>query len=265
MKKILKTITILSLLVSCGRNSISEADRKKALELNNEAVQLVLKRDTLKAKELYIQAKNLDPDNWAYRGTLIGIYSREKEFEKAFGLLEELSEKQKNSVAYYQAKANIHDMKGELKKAKENYMEAYSRIEGINIKNEMDLNTLIVNTTLQTLAGQKDKAVEEINGTLELDWLTPQNIEFLERFRNEFEFYQGGGFKEFDFQRDIEICTKNVDSLKKVLRNNHINPSGSSSTVGEYGGSIFIANKFRKGIENLGLKECNKNAPQHGV
>jgi len=204
------------------------------MELNSEAVQLFMQMDTTKAKELYTQAKNLDPYNWTYRGNLINIYTQEKKFDKAFELIEELSEEQKNSVIYYQVKGNIHDKKGELEKAKSCYMKAFSRQEDIEVKTEMDLNNLIGYTTIQTLAGQKEKAVDRMNKTLNLVWLTEQNIEYLETFRNEYEYYQGGGYIEFNFQRDIEICTKNIDSLQKFLKKNHINTSGSDNTIGQF-------------------------------
>ncbi len=122
----------------------------------------------------------------------------------------------------------------------------------------MDLNNLIGYTTIQTLAGQKEKAVNRMNETLNLAWLTKQNVEYLETFRNEFEYYQGGGYREFDFPRDIEICTKNIDSLQRILKKNHINTSGSNSTVGQYGGSVFVAKKFETGLESLRLEACEK-------
>ena len=62
---------------NCRTDKTSEADKQKAEKLNSEAVQLFMQMDTLKAKELYIQAKNLDPDNWTYRGNLINLYQEE--------------------------------------------------------------------------------------------------------------------------------------------------------------------------------------------
>lgn len=258
MKKNLLLLIILLSTTNCRTDIASEADRQQAEKLNSEAVQSFMQMDTLKAKELYIQAKNLDPNNWTYRGNLINIYIEEEKFDKAFELVEELSDEQKNSVIYYQVKGNIHDKKGELDEAKTHYMKALSRHDDIEVKTEMDLNNLISYTTIQTLAGQNKKAVDRMNETLNLAWLTVQNIEYLETFRNEFEYYQGSGYKEFDFPRDIEICTKNIDSLIRFLKKNHINTSGSNSTVGQYSGSVFISKKFKTGLENLGIEECEK-------
>ncbi len=265
MRKIIILFILFISATNCRTNPVSEADRQKAEKLNSEAVQLFLEMDTLKAKELYTQAKNLDPYNWTYRGNLINMYVEEKKFDKAFELVDELNEEQKNSVIYYQLKGSIHDKKGELDKAKSSYKKALTKYEDIEVETEMDLNNLIGYTTIQTLAGQKEKAVDKVNETLNLAWLTKQNIEYLETFRNEFEYYQGGGYKEFDFTRDIEICTKNIDSLQSFLKKNHINTSGSNWTTGQYSGSIFVAKKFKSGLENLGIEECEKNASQQNL
>ena len=87
-------------MISCQNNSISEADKKKAIELNDQAVELIRDGKVEEAQDLYEQAHEIDESNPLVHRSLIGVYGQTKEFDKAFELLDELPEEMKNS-AYY--------------------------------------------------------------------------------------------------------------------------------------------------------------------
>ncbi|WP_299016466.1 tetratricopeptide repeat protein [uncultured Polaribacter sp.] len=262
MKKITLILISLFTIWSCENDGISDKDKKKAIELNNQAVDLRINGKMEEAKKIYEKALKIDGTNLNIRFALIGIYGEEKETEKAFELLEKLPEKQKGTVYYYQAKAGIFELNGDIENAKINYVNAYNLSEIGEIKNEKDLNSLVGYAMIETFSGQKERAVERINKVLKFDWLTENNKEYLETFRNEFEFYQGNGALEFENKTEIRICTKNTDSLKTLLRNNHINISGGSNPIGKNKLSeLRINSKFRSAIEKLGIKECEKNVP----
>ncbi len=244
-------------MFSCRNGEISEVNKKKATELNNQAVELRMNGELDKAINLYKKAYEIDESNLNVHFSILGIYIQKKEIKKAFDFLDKLSKEQKKTVYYYQTKGNLFEYDGKIDEAKENYKKAYELNEMVEIKNESDLNTLINYTMLETFAGHKEKAVNRINETLKLEWLTEANKDYLETFRNEFEFYQGDGALEFQNEKEFRICTKNIDSLKQILKENHINISGSSSPIGisEFG-EIRVNEKFRSKIEKLELKEC---------
>ena len=161
---------------------------------------------------------------------------------------------QKETENYYQVKGGLFEFNGQKEQAIENYKKALELTDKPKVKDEMDLSPLVNYTMLETLAGKKEQAVSRLNETLDLDWLTESNKEYLETFRNEFEFYQGNGTLEFDPKRDILIKTTNSDSLELVLRENHINISGSSASNGNDTTKIYLSEKYRSGINKLNIK-----------
>ena len=244
-------------MVSCQNNSISDADKKKAIELTEQASEFILNEEVGEAEKLYEQAHEIDKSNLNIHMTLIGVYGQRKEFDKAFELIEELPEEIKNSAYYYQAKGMVFELDGNMEKAQENFVKAYEVSEIGEIEDEIDLNTLVNYAMLETIAGHQQKAVNRLNEALKIDWLKESWIEHLELFRNECEFYQGNGSMNFGNEKEIKICTKNLDSLEGVLKKHHINISGSSSAHGgNEMGNISVTEKYRSGIEKLGLKEC---------
>ena len=257
MKNITTILIIVLTIVSCQNNSVSDANKKKAIELNDQAVDFMMKGEINEAEKLYKQAFEMDKTNLNIHYALLGVYGQKKEIDKAFELLNKLPEKQRKTAYYFQTKGGIFELDGNIEKAKENYVKAYELSEIGEIKNELDLNTLIGYAMIETFAGHKEKAVNRINEMLKTEWLTESNKEYLETFRNEFEFYQGNGAMEFENKTEIKICTKNIDSLERILKKNHINTSGSSSPIGKNKfGKIRVNDKYRSGIEKLGIKEC---------
>jgi len=244
-------------MISCQNNSISEADKKKAIELNDQAVELIRDGKVEEAQDLYEQAHEIDESNPLVHRSLIGVYGQTKEFDKAFELLDELPEEMKNSAYYYQVKGRIYELAGDMGKAQENFIKAYEVSEIGEINSETDLNTLVNYAMAETVAGHRLRAVNRLNDALKINWLKESDIEFLETFRNEIEFYQGNGSMDFGNENEIKICTKNIDSLERVLKEHHINTSGSSSSNRTDDiNSITVNEKFRSGIEKLDLKEC---------
>lgn len=253
MKKITHIILLLFIVSSC-KNSISEADKKRVTELNEKAVEYRMNGDLENAKRNYSKAIEIDQSNTFIRYELIGVYVEQDSLDKAFELLEKIPTKQKETEYYYQVKGGLFEFNGQKEQAIENYKKALILTDKPKVKDEMDLSPLVNYTMLETLAGKKEQAVSRLNETLDLDWLTESNKEYLETFRNEFEFYQGNGTLEFDPKRDILIKTTNSDSLKSILKENHINISGSSSSNGNDTIEIYLSEKYRSGINKLNIK-----------
>ena len=243
---------------SC-KNSISEADKKRVTELNKKAVEYRMNGDLENAKRNYSKAIEIDQTNAFIQYELIGVYIEQDSLDKAFDLLEKIPNEQKETEYYYQVKGGLFEFNGQKGKAVENYKKALELTDKPNVKNEMDLGPLVNYAMLETLAGQKKKAVNRLNEVLKLNWLTESNKEYIETFRNEFEFYQGNGALEFDPKRDILIKTTNSDSLELVLRENHINISGSSSSNRNDTTEIYLSEKYRNGINKLNIKTHPNN------
>lgn len=258
MKKITHIILLLFIVSSC-KNSISEADKKRVTELNEKAVEYRMNGDLENAKRIYSKATEIDQSNTFIRYELIGVYVKQDSLDKAFELLGKIPAEQKETEYYYQVKGGLFEFNGQKEQAIENYKKALELTNKPKVKDEMDLIPLVNYAMLETLAGKKEQAVSRLNETLDLDWLTESNKEYLETFRNEFEFYQGNGTLEFDPKRDILIKTTNSDSLQVVLRENHINISGSSSNNGNDTTEIYLSEKYRTGINKLNIKTHPNN------
>ncbi|AXG74311.1 hypothetical protein DVK85_08745 [Flavobacterium arcticum] len=254
IKRLLKLMLLCFFLTSCNQNKISDTDIKKAQKLSKEGMEYSLSGEKEKALEKYKEAFKINSKNLNYLSYIIGIYVEQKDFKKAFETLEELPVEDKKSVFYYQTKAAIYALKKDYKSAKLNFQKAYKTAEPIgasDIEDEYDLMPLTGHAMLETYAGHKDKALERLNETLKLDWLSESNIMYIEQIRNEIEYYRDIRFDDFSFSDDITICTTNVDSLEKILYKNHINSTGSSSS-----GKIYIAEKFRRGLNKLNITPC---------
>lgn len=218
-----------------------------------------MNNDLEKAKEHFAQALEIDSTDFSVRYQLIGIYIEQDSLSKAFKILDEIPSEQKNTLNFYQTKGNLYDYSKQKNKAIENYNKALELTElPTKINNELDLNELVNYAMLETLSGKKDQAVNRINKTLKLDWLTENNIEHLETFRNEFEFYQGGGSVEFDSEDRLYIKTTNADSLISVLKKNHINVSGSisvsNSNFKNDTTELSVTKKYADAIYKLGIR-----------
>lgn len=256
MNKITYIIFLTFIVIGC-KESISEADKKRVTELNEMAVENRMNGDLEKSKNYYFQALEIDQSNTFIRYELIGVYVEQDSLDKAFELLEKSPTELKETEYFYQVKGGLYEHIGQKELAIENYKKALELTDKPNVKDEMDLMHLVNYAMLETLSGKKEQAVKRLNNTLGLDWLTESNKEYLETFRNEFEYYQGNGSLEFDPKNDIVIKTTNSDSIKSILKENHINISGSSSSNGNDTTEIYISEKYRNGIEKLNIK----NAP----
>jgi len=166
----------------------------------------------------------------------------------------------KENPTFYQMKGGLHEFKGEKEMAIANYKKALELTDTIFVQDEMDLSPLINYAILETVAGNKTQALKRLNKTLDLEWMTESNKEFLEIFRNEIEYYQGEGTLEFDPKRDILILTTRPDSLELVLKENHINISGSSSGGRNDTTEIYLSEKYRSGLNRLNIKTHPNNA-----
>lgn len=258
MKKITNIILLLFIASSC-KNSISEADKKRVTELNEKAVEYRMNGDLENSKRIYSKAIEIDQSNTFIRYELIGVYVEQDSLDKAFELLEKIPYEQEETKYNYQVKGGLFELNGQKEQAIENYKKALELTDKPKVKVEMDLSPLVNYAMLETLAGKKEQAVNRLNETLDLDWLTKINKEYLETFRNEFEFYQGNGTLEFDLKRDILIKTTNSDSLELILRENHINISGSSSSNGNDTTEIYLSEKYRTEINKLNIKTYPSN------
>lgn len=260
----MKNISLLLLIfiaIGC-KKTISEADKQRATELNNKAVEYRLNNDLEKAKEYFVKALAIDSTDFSIRNQFIGVYIEQDSIDKAFQLLEEFPEDQKESQNFYQINGLLYEYKKQMDKALESYKKALELTDlPSTIEDEMDLGLLVNYTMLETLAGKKEQAVNRLNKALELDWLTENNKEYLETFRNEFEFYQGNGNADFNFSNDLTLQTTNADSLELLLKNNHINTSGSGSrnmiSTNDFKNDtveIYVDEKYKEAIHQLGIK-----------
>jgi len=237
------------MLLGC-QNEISEADKQKATELHNLALDKRMSGDLEEAKSYYLQAFELDNSSISTHSQLISIYIEQDSIGKAFDFLERVENKQ-NSIYYFQTKAGLYQLNNEEVKASEYYKKAFGLFKLPSIEKSEDLFALVSYATLETLSGNKEKAVERLNNALKIEWLSQSDIEYLTTMRNECEFYSGD-LRIFDKKEDeIVIKTTNLDNTKAVLIKKHVNISGTSSSSTHDTVEIRISPKFKAAIEDL--------------
>lgn len=227
--------------------------------LREKAVESRLNDDLDSAKIYYYQAIDLDREDVSVLYELVGVYIEQDSIDKAFELLENVSIEQRQNGNYYGLKGTLYEYSGKWEQAISYYKKALKlRIMPV-VKEEADLFALVDYALLETVSGQKELAVNRLNEALKLDWLTESNMDYIETFRNEIEYYQGNGFLEFDPQKDLLVMTTNPDSLKRIFKENHINISGSSSSNRNDTTFIYLSAKYKIGIDKLNLKTCPSN------
>ncbi|MFL9844422.1 tetratricopeptide repeat protein [Flavobacterium rhizosphaerae] len=134
MKKIIIPILIITAVFTSCHKRVTETDRTTAVGYANKA-NLYRGQGKVDSAEFFFQkAFALDKNNIKYRYTLMGIYSEQKKFDKAFELLEGTPESEKNSVFYFQAKGSILDLQGKYDLAQEEYLKAYKISKAIDVK-----------------------------------------------------------------------------------------------------------------------------------
>ena len=179
--KYIKNIILLLFIASSCADSISEADKKRVKELNKKAVEFRMNGDLEKAKMNYLNAMEINQSDTFIRYELIGVYVEQDSLEKAFELLEKVPAEQKETGYYYQVKGGLFEFSGQKEKAIENYKMALELTDKPEVKDEMDLMPLVNYAMLETLTGQKEQAVNRLNKTLELNWLTEKNKEYTKK------------------------------------------------------------------------------------
>ncbi|MBE99566.1 MAG: hypothetical protein CMP77_06245 [Flavobacterium sp.] len=241
-----------------GSNSASEADVAKAIKKADEAKILMNDGKFEEAALKFEEAYKTNTDNFDYLMHAIESYNQKGEYEKSLNLLEKYSSDHTDSPVYFQLKAGVYQLMGDMKSAKQNIQKAYEVWEPIEINdlnNESDLMPLTGYAMLEAGAGYQQKALQRMNDALKLEWLSERNKEYLQQIRNEIEYYDSKSSTILEYTNDIIICTTNLDSLKAVLFKNHINVSGSSFKE-KQAGKVYVAERFRRGIEKLNITPC---------
>ena len=246
-------IILLALFSNGCENNLSEADKKRVTELNEKAVQSLMIDDFEEAKANYLKALEIDKSDSFIRYELIGIYVEQDSLDKAFATLNEVPSDQKKTTYYYQVKAELHEYKGQVEKAITNYRKALELAEIPTVNNELDLVPMVNYAMLETFTGNQEQAVYRLNKVLDIDWMTYNNKQYVETFRNEFEFYEGNGRKDLEPSRDLVFKTTNPDSIKALLKQNHINIAGTYSK-GSDSTDVYVSQKFKSGLEKLNIK-----------
>lgn len=254
MKKIFLVLFLALLVLACSeKEHLSEADRARVEELNRMTLDFVMAEEFGTAKRYCFQALQIDAFNLHSREQLAGIYVLQDSLDKALAIWEAMPTKQKKYPIYNHVKASLYDFIGQMENAEENYKLALKKTKRVKVKGEMDLMPLVDYAMLEALSGNKQRAVSRLNEALTLPWLSESNREYLETFRNEFEYYQGNGSIDFSPTQDYYIRTTQADSLSEVLKKNHINNSGSTTRIGDTT-EIYFAEKYRAAIEALGFQ-----------
>jgi hypothetical protein len=241
-----------------GSNSVTEADVAKAIKKADEAKILMNDGKFEEAALKFEEAYKTNSDNFDYLVHAIESYNQEGEHEKSLQLLKKYAERYEDSPIFFQQKASVYQQMGDIKSAKQNIRKAYEVWEPIEINdlnNEVDLMPLTGYAMLEATAGYQQKALQRMNDALKLEWLSESNKKYLHRVRNEIEYYGINSNMIPEYTNDITICTTNIDSLEAVLFKNHINVSGSSSK-GKQAGKVYVAERFRRGIEKLNFTPC---------
>jgi len=256
MKKHLP-ILLISILVLASH--CFSGDRKRAIELNNQAVRLMRENQNDSALVFLDNAVQADSSYFAAYATkcnLLWVLERDTE---ALATAQHLLQVKKTSPDACGLEGMAYEHLGRLDKAKASYQRALEHLA----TDKPDTLTWFVRSSianLLTFVKGKTEGLQEIQRILTQagDSLPPAAVEALKMQKNEIQSYEGGGFLEFlSLVPKHRYCIQSTGTPEQVRSFFLDRGVNVQSLVGRAGGyTLEIKDKFRSRAHELGLADC---------
>ena len=184
-------ILILILTISC-KNEKKETN-PLVIEFHNKGIEYQMENKIDSAIVFFKRALEIDSTDITTIESLIKIYWMNGQPELALKILKEIPEEIKGSNSILTLKGMTHEKMGKLNEAMELYKKAFKESPIIEYKNEQNLMEFIGYLTLQTIIGEKDKALSEFNKLKEKK-LTESEKHYVNSIEPIIKNYKGGGY-----------------------------------------------------------------------
>ncbi|WP_282115935.1 tetratricopeptide repeat protein [Cellulophaga baltica] len=191
MKKILGIILTFLLLISCKKEE--EKRNPLVIEYQERGIEYQMENKSDSAIVFYKKALGIEPTDITTIESLIKTYWWNEQPELAFKILNEVPNEIKESNSILTLKGMTLEKMDNLNQAMELYKKAFKESPKIRYENEENIMEFVGYLTLQTVVGEKEKALAELKN-LKGKKLTESEKQYINSIEPIIRNYKGGGY-----------------------------------------------------------------------
>ena len=191
MKRIIGIILTISLLISCKKEE--EKRNPLVIEYQERGIEYQMENKSDSAIVFYKKALGIEPTDITTIESLIKTYWWNEQPELALKILNEVPNEIKESNSILTLKGMTLEKMDNLNDAMELYKKAFKESPKIRYENEENIMEFIGYLTLQTIIGEKEKALAEFKKLKEKK-LTESEKQYINSIEPIIRNYKGGGY-----------------------------------------------------------------------
>ena len=190
MKKVIY-ISILTILISC-KNEKKEPN-PLVIEYQEKGIEFQIQNKTDSAIVYFKKALEIDPTDIPTYESLVKTYWWNEQPELALKILESVPTEMRKSSSILTFKGMTLEKMDRLNEAMDLYKTAFEQSPKVRYKNEKNIMEYVGYLTLQTIVGEKDKAIVDLN-RLKSKELTESEKQYVNSIEPLIRNYNGGGY-----------------------------------------------------------------------
>ncbi|MFC2110794.1 tetratricopeptide repeat protein [Bacteroidota bacterium] len=191
MKKILGIILTFLLLISCKKEE--EKRNPLVIEYQERGIEYQMENKSDSAIVFYKKALGIEPTDITTIESLIKTYWWNEQPELALKILNEVPNEIKESNSILTLKGMTLEKMDNLNQAMELYKKAFKESPKIRYENEENIMEFVGYLTLQTVVGEKEKALVELKN-LKGKKLTESEKQYINSIEPIIRNYKSGGY-----------------------------------------------------------------------
>ncbi|MBC3847208.1 hypothetical protein H8K90_12500 [Winogradskyella echinorum] len=184
-------ISILVILISC-KNEKNKSN-PLVIEYQEKGIKFQMQNKTDSAIVYFKKALEIDPTDIPTYESLVKTYWWNQQSELALGILESVPTEMQKTNSILTLKGMTLEKMDKLNQAMDLYKTAFEQSPKIRYENEENLMEYIGYLTLQTIIGEKQKAIAELDG-LKSKKLTESEKQYVNSIESLIRNYNGGGY-----------------------------------------------------------------------
>jgi len=184
-------ISILVILISC-KNEKNEQN-PLLIEYHEKGLEYQMQNKTDSAIVFFKKALKVDPTDILTYESLVKTYWWSEKPELALGILETVPTELQNTNSILTLKGMTLEKMDKFEEAMDLYKVAFEQTPKIRYENENNIMEYIGYLTLQTIVGEKEKAIAELN-RLKSKKLTESEKHYVNSIEPLIKNYKGGGY-----------------------------------------------------------------------
>ena len=191
LKRIIGIILTISLLISCKKEE--EKRNPLVIEYQERGIEYQMENKSDSAIVFYKKALGIEPTDITTIESLIKTYWWNEQPELALKILTEVPNEIKESNSILTLKGMTLEKMDNLNDAMKLYQKAFKESPKIRYENEENIMEFIGYLTLQTVVGEKEKALAELKN-LKGKELTESEKQYINSIEPIIRNYKGGGY-----------------------------------------------------------------------